>query len=167
MYLADMSRPLCGISDGTTLNAQVAINSIALISERPSKKPIFVSGVTGTRDFLPWLKALCPSSLSYQIKGEKLMTVPRTADGFRSTVSACDPLMEQKCSMSFISRRIAACLLIKNLGRHLPEDFVLGELAALGIRDQGVLQLHYGRLTRKLPKPAPQIPHFTVVSVGT
>jgi len=72
MYLADLSRPLCG----TTLNSQVAINSVTLLSERPNKTPIFVSGVTDMHNFLQWLKALSPSSPSYQIKGEKLMTVP-------------------------------------------------------------------------------------------
>lgn len=33
MYLADLSRPLCGMPDGTTLNTQVAINCVALLSE--------------------------------------------------------------------------------------------------------------------------------------
>lgn len=53
MYLADMSRPLCDMPDGIILNAQVAINSVALLSKRPNKT---------------WLRALFPSSLSYQIR---------------------------------------------------------------------------------------------------
>lgn len=88
--------------DGRTLNVQVAINRVALLSERPNKTPIYISGVMDTRNFLLWLRALCLSSLSYQIKGKKLI-VPRTADGFRSTVSACDPLMEQERKFNVFS----------------------------------------------------------------
>jgi hypothetical protein len=55
---------------------------------RPNKTPVFVSGVKDTRGFLAWLRSKCPSSLCAQMKGEKLMIVPGTADGFRATVSA-------------------------------------------------------------------------------
>jgi hypothetical protein len=163
MNLADMSRPLCGMLDGSTQNVQVAFNRAALLSERPNKTPIYVSGVTDTRNFLPWLTTLCPSSLSYQITGKKLMIVPRTVDGFRSTVSACDPLMEQESKFNVFSLYKDCCmrLLIKNLCRQFPDDVVRGELDALGIRVQGILQLRYGPLTRKL------ILHFIVVSAGT
>jgi hypothetical protein len=56
--------------------------------ERPNKTHVFVTGVTDTRGFLAWLRTSCPSSLSALMKGEKLMIVPGTADGFRATVSA-------------------------------------------------------------------------------
>jgi hypothetical protein len=49
---------------------------------------------------------------------------------------------------------------IKNLGRQFPDYVIRGELDALGIRAQGILQLRYWRLTRKL------ILHFSVVSAG-
>jgi hypothetical protein len=52
-------------------------------------------------------------------------------------------------------------LLIKHLGRQFPDDVIRGELDALGIRIQGILQLRYGCLTRKL------ILHFSVVSART
>jgi len=51
-------------------------------------KPIYVTGVTDTRGFLAWLRASCHSGLSAQKKGEKLMLMPRTAEGFKATVSA-------------------------------------------------------------------------------
>jgi hypothetical protein len=71
------------------------------------------------------------------MNGEKLMIVPGTADGFRVTVSALRsldgskgvtfhtfPLPEDRC----------ARLLVKNLGRQMPESVVRVELAALGFR---------------------------------
>ena len=63
------------------------------------------------------------------------MLVPLTADGFRATVSALRSLDGSK-GMSFH----AFCLpedrcvrfLVKNLGRHMPEDVVREELENLG-----------------------------------
>ena len=78
----DMSGPLSSMPAGTTEAGAV------LAGERPNKTPVFVTGVTDTRGFLAWLRTLCPSSLSAQMKGEKVMIVPGTADGFRATVSA-------------------------------------------------------------------------------
>lgn len=43
-------------------------------------------------------------------------------------------------------------LLIKNLGRQMPEDVVREELEALGICVQGVLQLRYGRRDQNVSK---------------
>jgi hypothetical protein len=50
--------------------------------------PIFISGVSDTRTFLAWLQASCPNGLKAQIKGEKLMVIPSTANGFRAAVSS-------------------------------------------------------------------------------
>ena len=84
---SDMSRPLSDKPDGTTPNAQVT-NTCLSAGERPNKTPIFISGARDTRAFLVWLRVSCPGSLSAQLKAEKLMVVPSTANGFRDAVSA-------------------------------------------------------------------------------
>jgi len=68
--------------DGATTNAQVATSSATPIGERQNKTPVYFTGVTDTRGFLTWLRTSCQSGLSAQMKGEKLMLVPRTAKGF-------------------------------------------------------------------------------------
>jgi hypothetical protein len=83
----DMSGPLSGKPDGTTPHAEVA-NTCLLAGQPPNKTPIFISGVGDVRSFLAWLRANCPGALTTQIKGENLMIVPSTADGFRAVVSA-------------------------------------------------------------------------------
>jgi hypothetical protein len=55
-----------------------------------------------------------------------------------------------------------ALLLIKNLGRRMPEDVVREELEALGICVQGVLQLRSGRRDQYPEKDRPATPHFAV-----
>ena len=96
MSLGDMSGPLCGMPDGTTNNAQVAANAAAPAAERQNKTPIYVSGVTGTRGFLNWLRPLCQRGLSAQIRGERLILVPNIAEGFRAAVSALRSLDRSK-----------------------------------------------------------------------
>jgi hypothetical protein len=77
------------------------------------------------------------------MKGEKLMIVPGTADGFRATVSALRSL-DGSNGVTFHTFSLAEdrCvrLLLKNLGRQMPENVVREELEALGIRVQGVMQ---------------------------
>ena len=46
-------------------------------------------------------------------------------------------------------------LLIKKLGRHMPEGVVLEELENLGLCVQGVLQLRSGRRNQEADKPRP------------
>jgi hypothetical protein len=70
-----------------TITAHVATTSVPA-GQRPNKTPIFISGVNDSRGFLTRLRASCPCSLTAQLKAEKLMVVPSTADGFRATVSA-------------------------------------------------------------------------------
>jgi hypothetical protein len=160
---ADISGPLDGMPAGTTLT-----DKVAPASERPNKTPIFLSGVSNSRGFLTWLRTQCPSSLSTQLKAEKLVTVPGTADGFRATVSALRSLDGSK-GVSFHTfslpedRKVR--LLIKNLGRHMPESVVREELEALGICVQGVLQLRSGRRDMDASKDGPLAPHF-IVSVS-
>jgi predicted nucleic acid-binding Zn-ribbon protein len=56
-------------------------------------------------------------------------------------------------------------LLVKKLGRLMPEDAVRDELENLGIRVQGVLQLRSGRRDQEVAKTRPLTPHF-IVSVA-
>ena len=84
---SDMSRPLCDKPDGTATYAQVT-DACLPAGECPNKTLIFISGVRDARSFLAWLRVSCPGSLTAQLKAEKLMVVPSTANGFRAAVSA-------------------------------------------------------------------------------
>jgi len=84
---SDKSGPLNGMPDGTISKVEVA-KSCLRAGERRNKMSIFISGVSDTHSFLAWLRASCPGGLMAQLKGEKLMVVPSTADGFRAAVSA-------------------------------------------------------------------------------
>jgi len=69
------------------------------------------------------------------MKGEKLILVPRTAEGFRATVSALRSLDGSKgVNFHTFSLPEDRCvrLLVKNLGRDMPED-VREELESLGM----------------------------------
>ena len=83
----DIAGPLSGNSDGTTHHAHVAKTCLSA-GERRNKTPNFISVFSDTRNFLAWLRASCLGGLMAQIKDEKLMVVPSTADGFRNAVSA-------------------------------------------------------------------------------
>jgi hypothetical protein len=75
------------------------------------------------------------------------MVVPSTADGFRAMVSALRDLKEVEC-VSFHTRLPGdRCvrLLVKNLGRGMPESVVREELESLNIHVKGVMQLRSGR----------------------
>jgi len=56
-------------------------------------------------------------------------------------------------------------LLVRNLGRRMPESVVREELESLGIRVQGVTQPRSGRRDQDPTKDRPPIPHF-IVSVA-
>ena len=116
---SDMSGPLSDTPDGTTLNAQVA-NTCLPARERPNNTPISISSVRDTPAILAWLRALCPGGLTAQIKSEKLMVVPSTADGFRAAVSALWSL-DRREGVSFhtFTHTEDRCvrLLVKNLCR--------------------------------------------------
>jgi hypothetical protein len=68
------------------------------------------------------------------MKGEKLIIVPGTADGFRATVSAlrslCGSMGVTFHTFSLPEDRCVR-LLVKNLGRQMPESVVREELEAL------------------------------------
>jgi hypothetical protein len=76
------------------------------------------------------------------------MLVPRTAKGFRAAVTALRSLDGSK-GVSFhtfsLSEDRCVGLLVKNLGRHMPQGIFWEELENLGISVQGILQLCSGR----------------------
>jgi hypothetical protein len=158
-----MSGPLDGMPAGTSLT-----DKVAPAGERPNKTPIFVSGVSDTGGFLTWLRTQCPSSFSAQLKAEKLMIVSGTADGFRATVSALQPL-DGRQGVSFHTFSLPedrqVRLIIENFGRQMPESVVHEKLDALGIRVQGVMQLRSGCRDLDASTDRPLTPHF-IVSVA-
>ena len=155
-----MSGPLSDKPDGITQHAQVA-NTCLLAEEHPNKTPIFISGVSDARAFLASLRASCPGGLVAQLKSEKLMVVPSTADGFRASVSALRSL-DGKKSVSFhiftLPEDHCVRLLVKNLGRGMPDSIVRDEPETLNIRVQGVTQLRIGRCDKDHAKARPQPP---------
>jgi len=160
----DMSGPLSDMPDGASSNAQVA-NACLPAGQRPNKSPIFISVFSDTRAFLAWLRASCPGGLMAQLKSEKLMFVQSTADGLRAAVSALRSL-DGKDGVSFhtfaLPKDRCARLLVKNLGRGMPESVVREELESLNICVQGVTQLRSGRRDRDPAKDRPPTPHFIV-----
>ena len=130
--------------------------------------PIFISGVTDTRAFLAWLRASCPGGLTAQLKSEKLMVVPSTADGFRAVVTALR-FLDGKDGVSFhtftLPEHRCARLLVKNLSSGMPESVVREELESLNICVQGVTQLRFGRRDPDPAKDSPPTTHF-IVSVA-
>jgi hypothetical protein len=78
-----------------------------------------------------------------KVKGEVLMLVPETADGFRATIGALRSLDEREgASFHAFSLPEDRCvrLLVKNLGKRMPEAEILEELEALHINLQAVMQ---------------------------
>jgi hypothetical protein len=76
------------------------------------------------------------------------MVVPSTPDGFRAAVSALRSLDGREV-VSFhtftLPKDSCVRLLVKNLGRGMPESVVREELESLNIHVQGVTQLRSGR----------------------
>jgi hypothetical protein len=95
------------------------------------------------------------------------MLVSQTADGFRATVSTLRSLDESKGvrfhTFSLPDGR-CVCLMVKNLGRQIPEDVVRQELETLGSSVEGVLQIRSARREQKASKTRPITPHFYCVS---
>jgi hypothetical protein len=93
------------------------------------------------------------------------MVVPETADDFRAAVSAHRSLDASK-GVSFHTFSLpedrSTRLLIKNLGRRMPEDVVREELGALGICVQRVMLLRSKRRDRDSEMDRPVTPHFIV-----
>jgi len=158
---SDISGPLNDMPDGATLNAQVA-NTCLLAGEYPNKTPIFLSGVRDSLAFLAWLRASCPVGLTAQLKSEKLMLVPSSADGFRAAVSALRSL-DGREGVSFHTftlpeDRCVRLLVKKTLGRGTPESVVREKMESLNIRVQGVTQLRSSRRDQDPTKDRPPNP---------
>jgi hypothetical protein len=96
------------------------------------------------------------------------MVVPSTGNGFRATVSALRSLDGGE-GVSFntftIPENRCVRVLVKNLGRGMPESVVREELEAMDIHVQGVMQLRSGRHDQDPTKDRPVTPHF-IVSVA-
>ena len=80
---SDMFGPLNGKPDNTTLKAQET-NTCLPAGERPNKTPSFFSEIREARTFVAWLRVSCHGGLKAQLKPEKLIVVPSTANIFRS-----------------------------------------------------------------------------------
>jgi hypothetical protein len=155
-----MSGPLSDKPDGTTPLAQ-GTNTYLPAGQLPNKMPISITGVIDTHAFLAWLRESCPCDLTTQLKGEKLMVVPSTPDGFRAAVSALRSI-DGKEDVSFHAFRLpedrCVRLLVKNLGRGRPASVVREELESLNIRVQGFMQLPSDRRYQDATKDRPPTP---------
>jgi hypothetical protein len=119
---------------------------------------MYVSGVKNPRSFLEWVRTKSASKLVAQMKGEYLMLVPETADGFRATISVLRSLGEgEGVRFHTFSLPEDRCvrLLLKNLGRRMPEAAIKGELEALRIHVQVVMQLRSRRRDQDVEKDRP------------
>jgi hypothetical protein len=99
------------------------------------------------------------------MKGERLMVVPGTADDFRAAFTALSYLDVSKGASFhtlYLPEDRCVRLLIKNLGRGMPETVVREEIEALGICVQGVQQALSGRPDKDPEKNRPATPHFIV-----
>jgi len=152
---SDMSGPLSGKPDGTTPNAQVA-NTCLSAGELPNKNRIFISGARYNRAFLTWLRGSCPGDLTAQRKAEDLMVVPSTANGFRAAVNALPSIDGEGVSFHTFTLPEDSCarLLVKNLGRGMPESVVREELETLAFVTRGSRSCVPAVVTRTTPRSA-------------
>jgi hypothetical protein len=155
---------LSGMPAGATFLQAHEINVVPAGQKR-KKTPIVITGVSDTRGFSAWLRATCRSSFTAQIKAERLVLVPETADGFRATVTALRSLDDSR-GVSFHTfsqpKDRSVRLLVKNVGKTMPDCVVQEELAALGISAQGVMQLRSGRRSQDGTQDRLLTPHFNV-----
>ena len=143
----DMSGPMSSTPDVTTDNDHVA-NACLPEGQLPNKAPIFMSGVSETRNILAWLRETCPGGLMALLKSGRLIDVPSTAEGFRAVVSALRSL-DGKEGVSFhtftLPKDRCVRLLVQNLGRGMPECVDKEELETPNIRVLADSQLRSGR----------------------
>jgi hypothetical protein len=96
-----------------------------------------------------------PSNLTAQLKAEKLMVFPSTADSFRATVSILRFLDGRK-GVSFHTPSLPddRCmrLLVNNLGKRMPGSIVREELESLNIQVQGSCSSDRAAATRIPPR---------------
>jgi hypothetical protein len=99
-----------------------------------------------------------------QMKGEILMLVPETADGFRATIGALWPHDEgERVIFHTFSLPEDRCvrLLLKNLGKRMPKAEIREELGALHISVQAVMQFRSKRRYQDTEKDR-SLTHFTL-----
>jgi hypothetical protein len=93
------------------------------------------------------------------------MVVTATADGFRAAVGALRYL-DGKEGVSFHTSTLPedGCvrLLVKNLGKRIPESVLREELELLEIHVQGVMQLRSGRRDQDPANDRPPTPNFNI-----
>jgi hypothetical protein len=132
----------------STTSSTAQVEKVVPPGERRNKTPVYVSGVKNPRSFLEWVHTKSASKLVAQMKGEYLMLVPETADGFRATIGALRSLGEDD-GMIFHTFSLpedrCVRLMLKNLGKYIPEAEIKGELEALRIHVQAVMQLRSRR----------------------
>ena len=138
--------PLCTPRWPTPASRQESV-----LTRRPFLFQVFVTPVPS------WPGCGHPA-LTAQFKSEKLMVVPSTADGFRAAVSALRSL-DGREGVSFHTFTLpeVRCvrLLVKNLGRGMPESVVREQLESLNIRVQGITQLRSRRRSQDGTKERP------------
>jgi hypothetical protein len=122
---------------GATIpNPQPANPSAVNTSVRRNRTPIYITAVSDTRGVLAWLRSRCPEGISAQMKGERQMLVPGTADDFWADNAAIRSLVVSKSVCLHTpsipeDRRVR--LLIKKLGSGMPETVVREELEPRGM----------------------------------
>ena len=98
-----------------------------------------------------------------------MILVKRTAEGFRATTRALRYLDGSNGvsfhTLSLLEDRCVR-LLVKNLGRHMPENVVREELENLGICIKGVLHLRSVRRDQEAAKARPLTPLLCITSAG-
>jgi hypothetical protein len=112
---------------------------------------------------------MCSSKLVAQMGIQNLMVVTKTANGFWATISAMQSLGESKnLSNQNFSLPEDRCvdLLLKNLGKGMPEADVREELEALHIHVQTVMQLRSRRRVKYVEKDSPLTTNFTLPVAG-
>jgi hypothetical protein len=87
--------------NGTT-HTTAQVDKVVPHGERRNKTPVYVSVVKNTRKFLDWIRGKSESKLVAQMKGEILMLVPETADGFRATIGALRSLDANEGELSHL-----------------------------------------------------------------
>jgi hypothetical protein len=82
----EVSGPMSG-TPASTIKPSAQVDKAVPPGERRNKSPAYVSGVRDIRKFQHWVRAKS-GKLAAQIKGEYVMLVPETNDGFRANISA-------------------------------------------------------------------------------
>jgi hypothetical protein len=139
----DVSGPLSVAPIGTT-SSTAQVENVVHPGKRGNKTPAYMSGVKNTRRFLEWIRAKSGSKLVAQMKGEVLIPVFETADGFRATIGALRSLDEREgVSFQTFSLPEDRCvrLFLKNLSKRIPEAEIREELESLRINVQALMQL--------------------------